>query len=134
MKPVSAWPTAADWLSGRRPPPGSTPTAAEYLASRRQGPRSTSTEPQGASAGGDATSAYRRLFRAKMEECKAEARMKGENWTMRAVMGKSTRRWAITTGARTARSSARGMHPERVGLRLHPGPPEQGGPDARARG
>ena len=88
MKPVSAWPTAADWLSGRRPPPGSTPTAAAYLASRRKGPRSTSTEPQGASAGGDATSAYRRLFRAKMEECKAEARMKGESWTMRAVIGK----------------------------------------------
>ena len=88
MKPVSAWPTAADWLSGRRPPPGSTPTAAEYLASRRQGPCSSSTEPQSASAGADATSAYRRLFRAKMEECKAEARMKGESWTMRAVIGK----------------------------------------------
>ena len=86
MQPVSAWPTAAEWLSGRRP--GSTPTAAGNLASRRQGPRSTSTEPQGASAGGDATSAYRRLFRAKMEECKAEARMKGESWTMRAVIGK----------------------------------------------
>ena len=111
MKPVSAWPTAADWLSGRRLPPGSTPTAAAYLASRRKGPRSTYMEPQGASDGADAT------------ECKAKARMNGESWTMRAVIGKSTRWSASTTGARTARSSARGMHPERVGLRLHPGPP-----------
>ena len=77
MKPVSAWPAAADWLSGRLPP-GSTPTAAGYLASRRQGPRSTSTEPQGASAGGDATSAYQRLFRAKVAETLKLTREEGE--------------------------------------------------------